>query len=158
MTEIASFTELEDVAQVAKEAFDSLDPINKHPELHAFCFNLFGVMWAHRGQFQKSKPNLLQALDIRTNQVPVNLDSLSWANTDLGNCVSSMNENEEALVLHEAAEKLRIQDGRLSEATAVGNQNIGRTLYFFGRFEEAHARLSQALLQLADSENWGMVA
>lgn len=158
MTEIASFTELEDVARMSIEAFNSLDHLQQDPELHAFCFNLSGVMWAHRGQFQKSKSNLLQSLDIRTNQVPVNLDSLSWANTDLGNCISSLNEYAEALILHERAEKIRIEDGRLSDATAVGNQNIGRTLYFLGRFEEAHARLNQAMSQLAGSENWGMVA
>lgn len=158
MIETAYFSELEDVAGVAIQAFGALDPSQKRPVLHAYCFNLSGVMWAHRGQFQKAIGNLETALAVRKNQMAEDLDALSWAYTDLGNCTSSLNRHEEALALHETAEKLRIEDGRLSEATAVGNQNIGRTLYFLGRFAEAHDRLSQALVQLANSENWAMVA
>ncbi|KUJ17107.1 uncharacterized protein LY89DRAFT_782305 [Mollisia scopiformis] len=175
MMEIASFTELEDVAAVATQAFKALDTQKQDSELSAKLSNLSGVMWAHRGQFRKSEEYLKRALAIRTEQKPDNLDEKSWAYTDLGNCVSSLNRHDEALRLHEKAEELRrlstdqladrftslelrIEDGRLSESTAVGNQNIGRTLRFLGRLEDAHARLKLAMGQLKVSENFAMIA
>jgi tetratricopeptide (TPR) repeat protein len=158
MTEIASFTELEDLAEVGMQAFKELDSEQQAPELLAQICKLLGVMWAHRGQFRKSVGYLTQAHEIVTEQKPENIGEKSWANTNLGNCISSLNRYDEALGLHEKAEMFRIKDGHLSEPGAIDNQNIGRTLQFLGRLEEAKVRLNKALKQFASSENFAMIA
>lgn len=158
MTEIASFVELEDIAEVGMQAFKALDEEKQDPELLAQFSKLLGVMWAHRGQFRNSEGYLKQVLSILMTQKEENLGEESWANTNLANCISSLNRYDEALVLHKEAERLRIENEQLSEAAAVDNQNIGRTLRFLGRFEEAQSRLKQTLKQLTGSKNWAMIA
>lgn len=157
MIETAYFSKLADVSCVDIQAFRALYPRQKQSALHAYCYNIAGVMWVHKGQFQKVIVNLQTALTVRKNDTVKNIDAPSWAYTDLGNCTSSLSKHAEALIMHETAEKLRIKDRRLSQATAVGNQNIGRTLYFLGRFAEAHDRLEQTFIQLTNSKNWAMV-
>ena len=158
MIEIASFPELEDVAEVAKEAVESLQSEKKDDELIARMYNLLGQMWAHRGEFRVAEGYLKQSLDVRNQQKPTDLEQKSWANNDIALSISSLNRHQEALHYYEVAEKLRADAGGLLEFGGIGDQNIGRTFKFLGRLDDANTRFHKIWEQFGKTTNWLQIA
>ncbi|KAH8710019.1 hypothetical protein GQ44DRAFT_752583 [Phaeosphaeriaceae sp. PMI808] len=128
MLEIASYVELESMAKVLRSAFDDLPEPQKDKGLLADICASTGLMWAHRGLFVLSEPNLRDANDIRIGIQPLDQLELSWTNFNLGN-----------------------PNGLLI-------QNIGRCYRLLGRYQEAHANLTESMQILLGSQNWAMLA
>ena len=119
-------------------------------------------MWAHKGDFGHGKVHLEKAYKIRV-EVPNNDPlTVSWSETNLGNVTASGKEYEVALEWQLKAESTRLKgdqtDEGMKNANAVGNQNIGRSLWLLGRYEEARTYLRKSIEQLTEKESWAMLA
>lgn len=119
-------------------------------------------MWAHQGFFEKAEPFLREAYSLRLGIVPQSLLSVSWNEVNLGNIIGSMGRYEESLEFQLSALRHRqISAGEISMAMrehAVLYQNIGRSMFWVGRYQEAHIWCHMAISLLPESQNWGMLA
>ncbi|MCJ1385774.1 hypothetical protein MMC17_008898 [Xylographa soralifera] len=161
LIETASYEELTDVVKTSLSAFNSLESSRKDQSQLAIIYNQNALSYAHKGDFELGEKFLRYANDIIAMATPINLEQLSWNESNLGNVTAAAKKYEQALEWQVKAENTRRRAGghdNMIRASAVMNQNMGRSLYLLGRFEEAHARLKTALQQLSESQNWAMIA
>ncbi len=143
MLEIASYVELESLMEALRSAFDSLPESQKDKGLLADICSSTGLMWAHRGLFVFSEPNLREANDIRLSVRPLDQLELSWTSVNLGNVTASTDRSDEALSWQLSALEARRKWGDETHNPLSPNglltQNIGRCYRLLGHYQVAHA-------------------
>lgn len=162
MLEQASYEELEDVLTVARSSIDSLSVDIDNFELEVGIGTPAGLMWAHRGQFEYSQQILMKIYTLIKGTNPPDPASRSSTELNLANVMAAMGRNDEALEW----QYLSLESARLAAKQAcpvprpgpVLCQNIGRTLVYQGRYQEAHVWLDYAENSFADSSNDAMLA
>jgi tetratricopeptide (TPR) repeat protein len=160
--ESPSYGDLVDVLQVAREAFDVLDPEEQEQDLLADICASTGLMWAHRGLFNLAEPFLRQADEIRASIDPFDHLELGWTEVNLGNLTASTSRYEEALEFQLKALRNRQVPGGdgfvVTTPQRLLFQNLGRSQLLLGRFLESHVWCHMAIGVLSESQNWGMLA
>ena len=141
LLESASYLELEDVILVLHSAFGGLDIENQDQTLLAGIYSSSGLMWAHRGFFDRAEPLLKESKAIKTRLVVLDRVELSWSEVSIGNVTASVGGYQESLNWQiQALRNRQIAAGDDYEATkfhGVLLQNVGRSKYLLGLYLEA---------------------
>lgn len=162
LLESASYEELEVVLHVARIAFDKLDAEQQDQTLLADISGSMGLLWAHRGFFDRAEPFLRNANTIRARAVPLDRIGLSWTEVNMANLMASKGQFHDSLhwQLKALANRQSVAgyDYAAIKFQGINYQNIGRSKVLLGLFVEADIWCSMALAQFNETKNWGMVA
>lgn len=162
MLESASYEAVQDFLEVARTGFDALEIEHQDQDLLADLCAATGLMWAHRGFFEKAEPFQRQAYAIRLGIKPLDHLELSWTQANLGNLTASTVHHDESLDFQlEALRNRQIageDDYAVMKPQGLLYQNLGRSMYYVGRYLEAHIWCHMAIAVLSDSQNWAMLA
>ncbi|MCJ1309172.1 hypothetical protein MMC25_002828 [Agyrium rufum] len=162
LLESASYVELKAVLEVARMAFAQLKPEEQDQALLSDLCASSGLMWAHRGLFDLAEPLQRQAHQIRYDADPLDRLELSWTEVNMGNLDASFNRYEESLGWQVKALRNRQiaggDDYFVMKPQGLLFQNLGRSNYLAGKFQEAHIWCHIAIGVLTDSQNWAMLA
>ena len=147
---------------VANSSIDSLSIEVRDLELEADIYTPAGLMWAHGGKFEHSEELLRKMYNLKKGIDPPDSASLSTAELNLANVMTAMGRYDEALGWqHLSLESARLAAKKTCSAPRPGPvlcQNIGRTLVYQGRHQEAHVWLGYAIRDFMNSSNGAMLA
>lgn len=147
---------------VADSSFCLLSPEIRDSELEAGITTPAGLMWAHRGQFERSEELLKKTYTLQTGVNPPDPASLSGTELNLANVITARGRYDEILEWqHASLESARLAAKKTCPAPRPGGvlcQNIGRTLVYLGRHQEAHVWLGYAIREFTESSNGAMLA
>jgi tetratricopeptide (TPR) repeat protein len=150
------------VLHVAKCAFHKLETEEQDQYLLADIYASTGLLWAHKGFFDRAEPIQTKANAIRACAVPLDHLELSWTEVNMANLMASNGKNQDSLDWQIKALRNR--------QTAAGDnyaaikfqgilyQNLGRCKFLLGLFQEAHVWCTMAIAHLLEAKNWAMVA
>ena len=147
---------------VANTAIETSAMKDQHPDLLADIYASTGLMWAHRGQFERSEIFLRKQHKVRAEMIPLDALELSWAEVNLGNVTASTARYVEALEWQQKSlgnrSKSAQEDHTVMKPQGLLYQNIGRAHFLLNHYQEARTWLDNAIKVLSESQNWAMLA
>lgn len=162
LIETADYAELEDVMEVAQEAFHQLPEEDRERGVDNLISILgtVGLLWGHRGYFARAIPHVRRCNQLQSERENKSLDSLCWTQANLGNVLASAGEYDEALKWELKAEKTRrlVEGADNIRPSSIVQENIGRCYTFLNQFDDASERLQSAAKDFEGSQNWAMLA
>ena len=158
LSEIGSYEELADVLATGLAAYYSLDEADKDSLLLAVTYNMLGIMWLHRGDFELSESYLSQGYELRTTHQPPKPGLVRQSCNNLGNAWASKNDYETALGWYTTSDDIPIDEEESMMPQAMTDMNLGRALWLSGKNEEARDRYDRSYDLLHRSSNWALLS
>ncbi|KAM0195695.1 hypothetical protein ACHAPI_006247 [Fusarium lateritium] len=160
LVETADLQKLEDVLTVALSAFDQLPEVDRNYSVYAGIIGALGLMWSHRGFFERGAPYLLEAYRLRRDAEGLNWVAIAWQENNIANNYTSMGKYDTALEfgLRAVASRSKSDKKDTAQSESVILRNLGRCYMHAGQSQKALDIYEQTLDHLQQSENWAGVA